>query len=146
MSKLLIAVLALFGATIPVFAVADSGKECTDCDTFRKGVNRKVVPVDDLVCIYFVQPAVDDVLLRIDLKNGQTRKYTKKAAGVSGKFCVWRGWVKQASTMYVCDTDNHADYLPQHVAVVAEKSKDSREAEACLFGKDTCAKMGYKTR
>lgn len=127
-------------------SVVASAQKCDDCETFKQGVHRKVIPVNDLVCIYFVQPTVDDVLLRIDLKNGKSRKYTKKAVGKSGKICVWRGWVTQATTMYICNSSNNADYPAVDTAFVAQKQKEVREGEACLYGSKKCAEMGYKTR
>lgn len=122
--------------------------QCEDCDTFRKGVHRKVIPADDVVCIYFVQPRVDDVLLRLDLKNGETRRYDKKRAGTSDRICVGRHWVRDSVSMYICDTDNNYFYGQADTVVVAQKPKHSRERgeEACLFGAQKCGEKGYKVK
>jgi hypothetical protein len=143
-AKAIFVAVVAFVLASSVFAAVT--QKCEDCETFKAGVHRKVIPVNDLVCIYFVQPTIDDVLLRIDLQNGKSRKYTKKAVGKSGKICVWRGWVSQATTMYVCNSSNHADYSVEDTAFVAQKQKESRDNEACLYGIKKCAEMGYKTR
>ncbi len=125
---------------------SEKSVRCKDCDTFQKGVHRKVVPADDVVCIYFVQPRVDTVLLRLDLKDCGTRDYDKKRAGTSGRICVGRHWVAASKSIYVCDTDNNYLFGYADTATIASKPKHSRERgeEACLFGAEECRKRGYK--
>lgn len=119
---------------------------CKDCDDFKHGVHRQVIPTDDVVCIWFIQPHTGNVLLRIDLPDGKSRSYTKQRAGTTGRFCVGRSWVKKANSMIICNDENHADYIREHVERVAVKSKLSKEGEACLFGAAPCREKGYATR
>jgi len=142
--RAILALAALVAVALPSVVLAK--QQCDDCDVFQKGVQRVIIPADDLVCIYFVQPHRDKVLLRLDLKSGKKRLYTKENAGPGDKICVGRHWVRDSVSMYLCDTDNHAAYDAIDTDVVAKKAKHSREAEACLFGKEKCKEMGYKTQ
>lgn len=144
--RMLSVTLLSLGLLVSGAASAAPIEKCDNCETFRKGISRQVVPAKDVVCIYLTQPSVDDVLLRIDLKDGTARPYTKKRAGKTDRICVGRHWVQQAAKMMVCNSSNHADYEQQHVDIVAGKATHSRVGEACLYGKTKCREMGYQTR
>lgn len=146
MRFLYVALISL-GLLAPAASHAASAKEqCDNCETFRKGVSRKIIPTDNIVCIYFTQPSEGDVLLRIDLKDGSVRPYTKKRAGKTDRICVGRHWVQNASSMLICNSENHALYAAEHIEQVAKKAATSKEGEACLHGKARCKTMGYKSR
>jgi len=147
MRKVLIA-LSLFAFSLPVsvHAAPKKSAECADCEAYQKGVHREVIPTRDVVCIFFVQSDKDNVVLSLSLKSGEERKYYRKDAGTSGRICVGRHWIRSTKTMKICNGTAHADYLPEHVAVVEKKETLSREAEACLSGKAKCKELGYQTR
>ena len=119
---------------------------CEDCDVFIHGVHRKVIPTDDFVCVFFVQRVRDNVMLRLDLKDGTTRRYDRKNAKTVDRICVGRHWVRSSLTMYICNGENHADYNVVDTQSVAVKPKFSRNNEACLLGSAECGKRGYKTK
>lgn len=129
-----------------VNAAPKKSDDCTDCETYKQGVNRKVIQTNDVVCIYFIQPGKDNVMLRLDLQSGEQRRYHAKDAGTSGRICVGRHWVLKSKTMMMCNGTAHADYPPEHVAIVAKKEKHSREGEACLSGTVKCKELGYQTK
>lgn len=135
--------VALAALGSPVLA---GGLECDDCELYKRGVHRQVVPTPDTVCVPFVQPRRGSVLLRLNLKNGQSRPYTKKNAGTVDCISVGRYWLQELTeSMYICDDFNHADYPYADVQAVARQPKRSRDNEACLFGREPCRSMGYKT-
>ncbi len=119
---------------------------CKDCDDFKHGVHRQVIPTNDVVCVWYTQPHTGNVLMRIDFPNGTSRSYTKQHAATSGRFCVGRTWMQKASSMIICNDENHADYIREHVEMIAVKPKLSKEGEACLFGVALCKEKGFATR
>lgn len=151
--------VALLAGLVLVFgnnAMAD-GKDCnkvsvvnqSDCELVLKGVDRKIMPVKDLVCIYFTQPRPGNVLLWVILPGQkEPRPYVKKAAKADDKFCIWRGWVQQAEALCMCNViDGHAVYPTADVVAIALKEKMARvPGEACLYGEAECAKRGYKAK
>jgi len=142
-AKAILALAALVAVALPSAAL--SKQQCDDCGIFQKGPQRVIIPANDVVCVYFVQPHRDKALLRLDLKSGKKRHYTKDNADTSDKICVGRHWVRDSASMYLCDTENHATYDATDTGVVSKKARHSRDAEACLFGKVKCKEMGYKT-
>jgi len=140
--KLFYVVAAVIALLSPAFA---GERNCEDCDLYRHGVHRQVIPTPDTVCVYFVQPKAGNILLRLALKNGTTRPYTKKNAGTTGCIPVGRDWLRQATAAsYLCNDVNHFDYAQEGmIEALAKKPKYSRDVEACLFGKTKCREMGY---
>lgn len=138
----------VMAASIALISPAFAGNiECEDCNLYEHGVHRHIIPTNDLVCFWFVQPKPENVLLKLYLRDGSVRPYTKDArhAGTHGHICVGRSWVRQMTTQsFICNDVNHFDYgIPLMVTALAQKQRDSRDVEACLFGKDRCRKMGY---
>src|SRR3989338_2441954 len=155
MNKSLVSIALLLAMLAPFGAFADGEKkDCnviknTDCDLVLHGVKRKIIPVDDLVCIYFVQPRQSNVLLTIipTDKRRPPRQYTKNA-GTHGQFCVGSSWVKQAQAMCMCNVkDGNAVFTSTDTAAVAGKPKNARmPGEACLYGDKECRAKSYKTQ
>lgn len=145
-STLIALTLGALALSSHVSAAPAAKKGCEDCDAYKKGVSRRVVPTDDVVCIFFTQPRQDTVVLRLDLKDGTERRYPRKNAGTTGRICVGRGWLVQSNTASVCNGSAHADYASEHITIVMEKPKLSKKGEACLYGKEKCKAMGYQTR
>lgn len=135
---------------ISIFSIAPysayAGARCEDCRIFRHGVHRRIVPSPDTRCVPFVQQYFGTVYLRLNLKNGGTRPYTKKNAAKEDCIVVGRHWLRnKTDSAYICNRENHADYPLEDVHELASQPKMSRENEACLFGKDRCEEMRYKT-
>lgn len=146
-----IALAVAFALGTPAHAVDPT---CEDCDLFRKGVHREVIPTSDVVCVPFMQEKRGNVLLRLQLKDGTSRPYSKKNADKVGCIFVGRSWlVKAKAGSFICNDENNADYSDADLADMSRMgrlpkkvSADRREHEACLLGKQECGKRGYMTR
>lgn len=130
----------------PAFA---GEQKCDKCELLKHGVHRQVIPAKKLVCFWWVQPEPRNVLLQLSLKDGTVRKYTKAAdaphGGTHGYICVGRHWVEQmTTTSFICNDVKRFDYgEPVFIGALLLKAPLSRSVEACLYGRDQCAKMGY---
>lgn len=129
----------------PIAASAELEK-CDDCEAFREGVHRTIIPTDDLACIYYVQPSRGTVVLRITLDSGVVRHYAKEDAPATGRFCPGRSWVRDATTLYLCGAHGNYLYGTASTDVIAAKPKEEKGEVGCLFGADVCAQMGYPVR
>lgn len=141
--KFIYVLAALLALSSPAFAGAP---QCEDCNLVKRGVHRQVIPTDDVVCFWFVQPRVQDVLLKLYQRDGTARPYSRKNAKMHDRICVGRQWVRNMTRdSFICDEKTaRFDYAqPGMVETLAEKPKYSREGEACLYGKDKCREMGY---
>ena len=129
--KSLIASLALLGAMLlPQFTAAHDGKDCSgaksvECDLVQKGIARKVIPNPDLVCVYFVQPKISNVLLWVFPQGGgEPRPYVKRNAGKTGQFCIGRHFVRDAEALFMCNVlDGQAIYPRADAVAIALKDK-----------------------
>ncbi|MBI5003730.1 hypothetical protein HZC00_01400 [Candidatus Kaiserbacteria bacterium] len=136
--------VASFFVSAPFSALAND--QCTKCRDFRLGVNPKLIPSRDARCVPFTQPHPRKVLLRLTLKNGKKRTYTKKNAGTDDCIMVGRHWLRdKTEKMYICNDENHASYPYEDVQAIAHQEKYERVPEntACLFGRDICPEIGY---
>ena len=137
--------LHLIVALVTLAVTAQAETSCIDCKTYKDGVHRDVIPTSDVVCIYFIQPERDNVVLRLNLQSGEERSYYRQNSDVLDRICVGRHWVEKTTTMLICNGTANAVYQPAHVATVLKKGAHSHEAEACLFGKAVCKERGYLT-
>jgi hypothetical protein len=140
--KLFVYVLMIVALASPAFA---GGRDCEDCDNFRRGANSAVVPTNDYDCVWFVQPHRGKVTLELHLRDGTIRPYTKLHAGTHDYICPGRVWLQQSSSKsFICNDENHYDYAkPGMIEELAAKPKMSQAGEACLFGSVLCDQMGY---
>lgn len=142
MVRMFVTILAFLALGSPAFA---GEPKCDDCELVQRGVHRQVIPTPDVVCVFFVQPQKGNVLLRLNLKDGTSRPYTKKNANTVDRICVGRHWLRELTeSMYICDDFNHAVYPYEDVQMVGAKPKMSREGGACLLGKEKCVSLGFK--
>lgn len=129
----------------PLSSAFAGNVDCEDCQLFKHGVHRQVIQTPDVVCFWFVQSQPSNVLLKLYLKNGTVRPYTRKNAGTHDRICVGRSWVRQMTTQsFICNDNNHFDYgRAEWLEVLATKPRLSEQIQACLEGRKNCAAMGY---
>ena len=153
MSKLLVSIACfLLGAmAIPQVAAArESNKDCNrvwtiECELVLHGVSRKVIPVNDLVCIDVIQPRRSNVLLLVLFPGEREPRPYVKSIGEKGSFCIWRGWAKQAEAMYLCNERDGSEYFSRaDTAQIAVKAKNIAKPGACLYGEKKCEAKGYQ--
>ncbi len=121
-------------------------RDCEDCYVVKHGVHRKVIPTPDYTCFFFVQPHRGNVYLKLYLRDGRIRPYTKQNAPTHGRICVGRSWVRlMTEESFICDekTSHFVYGVRGMIETLATKPAYSRAVEACLNGKDECNRMGY---
>jgi hypothetical protein len=143
--KILPALLAAF-ALMATPATAGSNKcQSYECSVHKHGVHRTIVPTDDYVCLYYIQPTPQKVTLYVYLRDGRVLPYESKKLATKWRICIGRTWLDQTDRMRMCDDDNHATYRPEHIDALKTKPKYSEANTACLFGSVKCKEMGFST-
>lgn len=145
MIRSLLRVLCFGLLLLSIPGLADAAWECDDCDVFRNGVHRQVIPTDDLACVSFEQSQRGPVVLRINFPNREPRYYSRPNAGTNDRICVGRHWVLNSVDMLLCNEQNHAIFNTKDTQAVASKPRDSRANTACLLGEEECGARGFKT-
>lgn len=140
--QFIVTLAALVALVCPALA---GGPDCDDCNTFKRGVHRTVIPTNNLVCFWFIQERPGKVMLKLTQKDGTVRPYTKAHAKVLDKICVGRHWVRNATAdSFLCNDSNTFRYgLPGMIEAMAEKETYAKDHEACLLGTKVCEEKGY---
>ncbi len=101
----------------------------------------------DMVCLYYIQPYPDNVIVTIYLKNGGTHRYPPKWSQVKDHQCIGRHWTFEAARINICNgLEGDADYVGTDLKFLGTKPEYSQDETACLHGRDMCGEMGFKTK
>ena len=136
--KLLFVIIALFFGLV-TSAQADSSTECDSRCKAAQHPQAAKPAVPDMVCIFFVQPEPNTVVLTLTLPDGKARIYSR-LKGREDRICVGRHWLVKSVAASLCNlTTGSTEYSTADVALLAQKPKDSHELTGCLFGAAKCA-------
>lgn len=140
--------------TLFVSATARAGSvRCTPsypgderCDWYHRTPGAKPA-ISDMVCIFYIQPYPDNVVLTIFLKSGSTRRYAPKFSQMKDWQCIGRHWIAKAVRINLCNGfEGDADFVGADLHFLTTKPQYSEDETACLYGSDRCGQMGFKVK
>ncbi len=130
----------------PVQAGGDDCKAGDErCEWYRKPPGM-LPAIPDMVCIYYIQPNPDKVILTIYAKDGRVIHLAPKFSQSKDYQCIGRHWIAKSTRINLCNGVGDADYIGEDLAFLATKPRNSAEQTACLFGSVECERRGFRVR